>query len=99
MEAEKYTVTTEDKITPGPGHYAVTVNAPSGTRRFFAWKYSRTWDQEGVNCLYSGNAQGGTLYEVTSLPDPVIQGTYKDYTVSGLFHSEYKYEMFRPHCL
>ena len=90
MTAEKYNVTSEDKITPGPGHYAVAVNAPSGTRRFFAWKHSRTWDQAGVDCLYSGNAQGGALYEVTSLPDPVIQGTFKDYQVRGLFQPEYK---------
>ena len=99
MKAEKYNVTAEDKITSAPNHYAVTVNAPGEARKFFAWKYSRTWDIEGKTCLYSGNAQGGPLYEVTSLSDPVIQGTYKDYIVSGLFGSEYKYETFRPQCL
>ena len=99
MEAEKYNVTTEDKIAPGPDHYAVTVNAPGNTRRFFAWKYPLTWDRDNINCLYSGNAQGGMLYEVSSLSDPVIQGTYKEYIVSGLFSSEYKYEMFHPQCL
>ena len=99
FKAEKYNVTAEDKITPAPDHYAVTVNAPGETRRFFAWKHSRTWDMEGVSCLYSGNVQGGPLYEVTSISDPVIQGTYTDYTVSGLFHSEYRYAKFNPQCL
>ena len=98
VTAEKYNVTTEDKISPGPGHYAVTVDAPSGTRSFFAWKASRTWDRKSMSCLYSGDAQGGVLYEVTSLSGSVIEGTYDEYRVSGLFEPEYKYEMFGSQC-
>ena len=99
MEAERYTVTAEDNISPGPNHYAVNVTAPDGSmRRFFGWKIPRTWDKESRNCLYSGDAQGGMLYEVTSLSDPVIQGTYDEYVVSGLFDPDYKYEMFDSSC-
>ena len=99
VEAERYNVTAEDKIPPNPRHYAVTVSAADGsTRRFFAWKSPRTWDLKSQMCLYSGNAQGGLLYEVTSLSDPVIQGTYDEYIVSSLFDPDYKYEMFTSQC-
>ena len=98
VTAEKYNVTTEDKISPAPGHYAVTVNVNGDTRRFFAWKAPRTWDRKSMNCLYSGDAQGGVLYEVTSLSGSVIEGTYKEYRVSSLFDPEYKYEMFGSQC-
>ena len=99
MEAGTYTVTAEDKISPRPNHYAVNVTAPDGSmRRFFAWKLPYTWERKRQNCLYSGDAQGGLLYEVTSLSDPVIQGNYDEYAVSGLFDPDYKYEMFDSSC-
>ena len=98
VEAEKYDVTADDKISPEQSHYAVTVNRP-GDSRFFAWKDSHTWEEKSMSCLYCGDAQGGVLHEVTSLADPVIQGTYDDYIVSGLFDSDYKYDMFRSQCL
>ena len=94
-----YNVTAEDNIRPDTNHYAVTVSAPGDTRRFFAWKAPRTWEKKKMSCLYSGNGQGGPLKEVTSLPDSVIQGTYDEYEVSGLFDPDFKYEMFNSQCL
>ena len=99
VEAEKYNVTAEDKIAPGPDHYAVTVRAPSGTRRFLAQKAPLTWDQKSMSCLYCGHAQGGNLDEVASLSDSVIQGTYDEYKVNSLFDPEYSYTMFRSQCM
>lgn len=98
-EAERYNVTVEDSIVPDTNHYAVTVSAPGGTRRFFAWKAPRTWDRKSMNCLYCGNAQGGPLKEITSLSDSVIQGSFDEYEVSGLFDPDYKYNMFNSRCL
>ena len=99
VEAERYNVTAEDKISPAPGHYAVTVNAPDGTTRtFFAWKHQHTWDKKSMTCLYSGDAQGGQVYEVTSLTGTVIEGSYNEYIVRSLFSPDYKYEMFDSNC-
>ena len=98
VEAERYNVTAEDRVSPAPGHYVVTVNAPGGTRRFFAWKHNRTWDKKSMTCLYSGDAQGGSVYEVPSLSGTVIEGSYGEYRVSGLFATEYKYDMFDSDC-
>ena len=92
-------MTAEDSIVSKSNHYAVTVSAPGDTRRFFAWKKDQTWEKKKMNCLYSGNGQGGPLKEVTSLPDSVIQGTYDEYEVSGLFDPNFKYEMFNSQCL
>ena len=95
-------MTAEDNIVPDNNHYAVTVSTPdddTSLRRFFAWKAPRTWDKKSMSCLYSGNAQGGPLREVTSLSDSVIQGTYNEYKVNSLFDPEYKYEMFNSQCL
>ena len=98
MEAERYNVTAEDKIDPRNTHYAVTVTAPApgDPRRFFAWRHHRTWDKKSQTCLYAGDAQGGVPYEVTSLSGSVIEGTYAEYIVSGLFATVYKYERFTP---
>ena len=99
VEAEKYNVTASDNISPAEGHYAVTVNTPAGaTRRFFAWKLPRTWDKKSQTCLYAGDSQGYVPYEVTSLSGSVIEGTYAEYIVSGLFATDYKYEMFDSMC-
>ena len=98
VEAERYNVTAEDNVAPSSQHYAVTVNGPRGMRRFLAWKHHRTWDKKSMTCLYAGDAHGGPVYEATSLSDPVIEGTYNEYKVSGLFATEYKYEMFESEC-
>ena len=99
MEAERYNVTAEDKIDPRNDHYAVTVTAPAGDpRRFFASKYHRTWDRENQACLYAGDSQGYVQAEVTSLSGSVIEGIYNEYIVSGLFATDYKYEMFDSEC-
>ena len=95
MEAERYNVTAEDKIPPRPDHYAVTVN---GTRRFFAVKDKYTWDMKRTPCLYSGNTQAGQIAEVTSLSGTVIEGSYDEYKVSGLFDTEFEYDEFDSDC-
>ena len=99
VEAEKYNVTADDKISPAENHYAVTVNTSGATRRFFAWRFNRTWEKKRQTCLYAGDAQGNVLYEVTSLSGSIIEGTYDEYIVSSLFATDYKYEVFDSMCL
>ena len=100
VEAERYSVTAEDKIAPSPDHYAVTVNAPDETRRFLAEKAARTWNQKIMNCLYCGHTQGGNQHEIESLSGSVIQGTYDEYIVlsNDLFEPQYKYSKFMAAC-
>lgn len=79
--------------------YAVTVSPPlTGThnRTFVAELYTFTWEPRNEVCFYAGNIQGGELAEITdrSVNDPVIEGSYREYIVSGLFEHDYAYSQF-----
>jgi len=50
-----------------------------------------------MQCLYAGNAQGGSINEVDLPNDHVIEGDYEDYEVSGLFESDFQYGQFEDH--
>lgn len=78
--------------------YVVTVDHPSPTstpRRFIAELHSSTWDRKRAQCLYVGSAQGGAINEVDVPNDHVIEGTYDNYEVSGLFDSDFQYNQFQ----
>ena len=80
-------------------HFAVTVRPPNGdVRRFFADIHPKTWDKDNKYCLYAGNGQGGRVFEVPSLPDPVIEGRYFNYQMRGLFATRYPYNRFTSDC-
>ena len=99
VSAEKYTVTDGDRIEPSNNHFAVTVRPPKGdARRFFAEIHPMTWDMKKKHCLYAGSGQGGKIYEVPSLPNPVIEGRYFNYQMKGLFATRYQYSRFTSEC-
>lgn len=78
--------------------YVVTVDHPSPTstfRKFIAELHPATWDRKRKQCLYAGSAQSGAINEVDIPNDHVIEGTYDDYEVSGLFNSDFKYNQFQ----
>ena len=87
---------------PNPNDfYALTVVPPedlSSIRYFLAEVYSRTWDKRDIECLYAGNAQGGSAGDAVGtgpLPDDsVIEGRYKDYQVDGVFATDWMYAQF-----
>ena len=59
-------------------------------RSFLANYYSLVWDRSSKPCLYAGSSQGGSLTNVEP-NDPVIEGNYREYEVSSLFGSSFKY--------
>ena len=78
--------------------YVVSVDHPSPTstpRRFIAELHHSTWDRKAKQCLYVGSAQSGAVNEADVPNDPVIEGTYDDYEVSGLFNSDFQYSQFQ----
>ena len=75
--------------------YIITVNYPnSPLRRFVGLHYSVTWEFEKRPCLYVGNSQAGPLGETVDPNDSVIEGTYKNYEVEGLFSPEFDFSHF-----
>ena len=44
--------------------------------------------------LYVGSRQAGSINEVESPNDPVIEGQYKDYIVESMFGTEYQFSHF-----
>jgi hypothetical protein len=65
--------------------YKVTMRRGGRVHSFTAHYYGLTWDREDSPCLYAGDGQGY----------PVIEGSYLDYRVQGLFSTAYKYSAFR----
>ena len=78
--------------------FVVTINHPSPTsspRAFIAELHPATWDGKRKQCLYVGSAQSGAINEVDVPNDHVIEGTYDNYEVSGLFDSDFQYNRFK----
>jgi hypothetical protein len=65
--------------------YKVTMRRGGRVHSFTAYYYELTWDREYSPCLYAGDGQGY----------PVIEGSYLEYRVDGLFSTAYKYSAFR----
>ena len=93
-----YTGTQEIDYLDLDSLYAVTVAPPlaSRNRTFIAELYTFTWEPRNEVCFYAGNIQGGRLREITdrNFNDPVIEGSYEDYIVDGLFEHEFAYSQF-----
>lgn len=79
-------------------YYTVTVSHPdSPARHFAAFFWPRSWEVvrgEYQPCLYAGSHQAGRTDEIEGYGDPVIEGLYIDYIVSGPFDSEFAYSRF-----
>ena len=62
-------------------------------RIFPAVFYDLVWDLSDDGCYYAGNSQGGP--ERTRDPiNSVIEGSYSQYVMDGLFDTEYMYDRF-----
>ena len=62
-------------------------------RHFPAFFYQLVWDLSEDGCYYVGNGQGGP--EKTHDPiNSVIEGSYSQYIVDGLFDTQFVYEQF-----
>ena len=61
--------------------------------------FLRTWDNSKETCVYVGNSQGGPSGEFfNQLSGSVIEGSYKDYMVEGIFDTEFKYSRIEGSC-
>lgn len=68
---------------------------PRGSHRQFVGRhYDLSWSRDFEDCLYVGNRQGGPIREVDFPNDPVIEGHYTDYIVTGGFQTMFKYSVF-----
>ena len=79
------------------GYYVITTNHPDeGMRQFVGWIWPRTWENQHEYCLYSGQYQGGPLYEIVddTVNDGVIFGTYDDYEVDSSYATNFSYTHF-----
>ena len=78
--------------------YIITVDHPDASsplRRFIGELHPATWDGKRKQCLYVGSAQSGAINEVDVPNDHVIEGTYDNYEVSGLFDLDFQYNKFQ----
>ena len=76
--------------------FVVTVDHPtSSSRTFIAELHPATWDGKRKDCLYVGSAQSGAINEVDGPNDHVIEGTYDNYELSGLFDADFQYNQFQ----
>ena len=93
MDVEPYTGNLRDG-TPAQDLFSITVNYPGQPpRRFTGELSSHTWELDPRPCLYAGSNQAGVSNEVEG-NDPVIEGRYSDYQVSGAFATNYMYSHF-----
>ena len=53
----------------------------------------QTWDNR-MSCLYAGNQNGGTVYDVADAHDPLIEGVYNDYITGGPFSTAFSFTQF-----
>ena len=88
-------ILTDKKTSIPPNMYEIEFSHPlSDTRHVPAWLSEVTWGFDNTPCLYAGNAEGGSVYEVFSPNDPLIEGTLQDYNVTGMFETSFRYEQF-----
>ena len=47
-----------------------------------------------MSCLYAGNQNGGTVFEIADPHDSLIEGEYNDYRIGGPFSTEFTFTQF-----
>ena len=72
---------------PVPERYVINITSSltGEERKFTGWLYDLSWSFEEEPCLYAGNRQAGPIYQVKDPNDPIIEGSYLQYMVPGLF--------------
>ena len=73
---------------PLPVYEVKVVRTGSPTRKFTGFEYPYTWDLSDEPCLYAGDGQG----------EEVIEGSYLEYQVKGIFATDFNYTRFRDTC-
>lgn len=81
-------------------YYVLSLDFGNGKRQraFVAALYPFTWERKRDPCLYAGNSNGGSIVEVNTPNDSVIEGQLEDYIVSTKFSTQWKYSVFAGSC-
>ena len=75
--------------------YILTVFPPNSEPRSFpAQSFIRTWSNKRYRCFYAGSSQGGSWGLLEDPDDSVIQGSYSNSRVDGIFDTEFEYLEF-----
>ena len=76
--------------SPVQNRYVVEIPPGLGQqpRTFVGFFYFLNWEGQEQACLYVGDTQGGSTYNIAGFTDGVLEGSYRDYRVSGAFSEE-----------
>lgn len=86
---------------PSGDYYVLSLDAGKGKtqRSFVGDLHPFTWELKRNPCLYAGNSNGGSIVEVETPNDPIIEGQQEDYIVQSKFSTVWKYSAFKGRCL
>lgn len=80
--------------------FTVNLSTRGKDRSYVGFLYHLTWEFHEGPCLYVGDGQSGSIYEIENPNDGVIEGTYMDYIVSEGFVDDFKFGLFdKERCL
>ena len=75
--------------------YVINVTTSSNKRSYAGFFGHYKWEGDIGPCLYAGDSQSGSSYEIAEPNDGVIEGVYTDYKVEGPFGEDgYKFGRF-----
>ena len=74
--------------------YVVNITTSGIQRSYVGMLHRLTWEIEEGPCLYVGDSQSFSIYEVKEPNDPVIEGIYTDYIVTEGFVDNFRFGLF-----
>ena len=82
--------------SPVSNRYLVNITTTNHTRRLVGFVSNVNWAGEEQWCLYVGDRQGGATISIAGYQnDGVVEGTYRNYEVSGPYtERDYMYSLF-----
>lgn len=79
---------------PVENTYILNITTPTDKRSYTGILSLLTWDLEEGPCLYVGDSQSSSIYEISHPNDAVIEGIYSDYKVTDAFMEDFAFGQF-----
>ncbi len=77
------------------GGYIINITTSGKDRSYTGLLHDITWDSKAGPCLYAGNRQSGSIYEIIDPNDGVIESIYTEYRVESAFsEASYTFSLF-----
>lgn len=73
----------------------VNITTGANRRSYVGMLAHITWENEEGPCLYVGDSQSFSVYEIETPNDAVIEGVYTDYIVSSGFDDSFEFGIFQ----